>query len=563
MPTTRSRPQIIFRHLPGSLFYDDEQGVQGLVKDVTGKLDSSIDLNRLADRIRQWIDAWKEQSEGEPGKVSPDVDYLQPTDIQVVYPEFVGWELFPYYFRCTRNDCGIWQYRRDVEENQGRCVRCERASLQQTPYVWVHHCGYIVPLVPGGAAHCPRHGEKLLYLHDTGTFSTSSWRCRGCGHQATFGFMNCRQCGMGDPRPQPMRWDDPGTYSSVTMQIINLREERRQRLLAAENRDSALQAVFTRVIEAGQDSIVVMAEASDRVCPGCGSEVSNSAHFCAECGSRLQIPEGTDQVPSSVPGEALDDMVTYALLWDLPGSKSLASTKMWNSGSHYHASDILYLERFPVSLVGLGYRRQLSKPPATLRLFDATISSKSIRVFTNSADVEAWAIRLDPASVWNWLVSNDVGIDAKRPEGECEMLSALQVQMSLSESVHTAVTGVLHSVSHAAIIGLSWCSGMDLPSFSEELLPRALTTVVHAGDTSLGGLSSVFEQTPWQPLEMASGDLVACQLDPACTEDDGGACIACLHLPRGCTMWNTNISRAYLFGGRSKDLDVIEHGFWQ
>ncbi|MFC1959005.1 hypothetical protein ACFLV6_03765 [Chloroflexota bacterium] len=111
-------------------------------------------------------------------------------------------------------------------------------------------------------------------------------------------------------------------------------------------------------------------------------------------------------------------------------------------------------------------------------------------------------------------------------------------------------------------IGLSWCSGMDVSSFNELLLPGALATIIHSGDTSIGGLSSVFFQTPWQPIELAQDDLIACQLDPICSEDDGGACVACIHLPLGCSLWNSGLSRAYLFGGETKEGYVISKGFW-
>ena len=188
-----------------------------------------------------------------------------------------------------------------------------------------------------------------------------------------------------------------------------------------------------------------------------------------------------------------------------------------------------------------------------------------MRVFTHSTEVEACGVRLAPEAVLEWLYDNalvpePLGEDSARSSNALEILRVLITQ---APSVEQVVSGLLHTVSHAYIIGLSWCSGMDLPSFSEELLPHALTAIVHAGDTSLGGLSSVFSQTPWQPIELAAADLVACQLDPSCSEDDGGACVACLHLPLGCAQWNSLLSRAYLFGGETKEGHAISRGFWE
>lgn len=564
MPTTRSLPQVIFKHLPGSLFYDDEQGLLGLVTNVEGKLDSSIDVNRLADRIRHQIDQWRQGADGEGGVVNPDVVYLQPHDIDVVRPESVEWEIFPYYFRCRREDCGIWQYRQDLVNNQGRCHRCQ-SPLEQTPFVWVHHCGYITPLAPGKRQHCSKHKERSIYLYNTGTFTTSSWRCRECGHQTQVGFLECPQCTSTKPRPQPMKWNDPGVFSSITFQLVNLSQEDRQRFYVASRRDAALEAVLSCQLAPGSEAALDLADKSGTICSNCGTPASTSAKFCNQCGALLSKQAHVELNDEIIPAAAIDDLVTYALLWDLPGTSSLRFEEPWVPAERFGMADLVFLERFPVSLVGLGYRRQRSKRPATLCLFPPRTVTKTMRVFTNSTEVEACGVRLDALSVLNWLHANEFSTENSEEELPVSSngFDKLQVMMSSNPVIGEVVSGLLHTVSHAYIIGLSWCSGMDLPSFSEELLPGALTTIVHASDTALGGLSSVFSQTPWQPLELAAEDLVACQLDPSCSEDDGGACVACLHLPLGCAQWNSALSRAYLFGGETKEGYVIKRGFWQ
>src|SRR5262249_31551679 len=161
---------------------------------------------------------------------TPDIKYVTPSDLEVIRPEYVEWEMFPYYFRCRRSACGVWQYKRDLFERRGRCVRCDAPSVEQAPFVWIHHCGYLVPLAPGRRQQCPSPKERALYLYDTGTFTTSSWRCRECAHQAPVGFLQCPQCTSVKPRPQPMRWNDPGVFASVTLQIINLPQADREQI---------------------------------------------------------------------------------------------------------------------------------------------------------------------------------------------------------------------------------------------------------------------------------------------------------------------------------------------
>jgi hypothetical protein len=189
-------------------------------------------------------------------------------------------------------------------------------------------------------------------------------------------------------------------------------------------------------------------------------------------------------------------------------------------------------------------------------------------------EVEAVAVRLDALRVINWLGDNALVTEETVQEGlacphEFARLELLAHVRASDASVAEAIVGLVHSVSHAVILGLSSCSGMDLASFSEEILTGTLTTIIHAGDSSLGGLSSVFKQAPWQPLETSVEDLVICQLDPACTEDDGGACIGCIYLPIGCMLWNASLSRAYLYGGRTtahgrvEEGQFVERGFWQ
>lgn len=568
MPTTRSLPQVIFNHLPGSLIYDDDRGLLGRVTNVDGNLDSSIDINRLADRIRITIDRWRQGDNGGGGIVNPAVGYLQPSDIEVIRPESVEWEIFPYYFRCRRDDCGVWQYRQNLVDNQGYCYRCH-SPLEQTPFVWVHHCGYLTTLAPGKRSHCTKHRERSLYLYDTGTFTTSSWRCRECGHQAPIGFLECPQCGSTNPRPQPMKWNDPGVFSSVTFQMVNLSQEDRQRLHVATQRNMALHAVLSYQLAPGVGAALALAEKSGTICSQCGTPAStSSAKFCDQCGAPLSHGTGEETIEDAevtFSSEVIDDLVTYALLWDLPGTSSLRYKEAWKPTDRFGVADLFHLEKFPVSLVGLGYRRQRSKRPATLCLFPSRATTKVIRVFTNSTEVEACGVRLDPEAVLSWLYDNSLATDnsGENSAPSSNAFEKLQILINREPSVKQVVSGLLHTVSHAYIIGLSWCSGMDLPSFSEELLPGALTVIVHAGDTSLGGLSSVFSQTPWQPMELAANDLVACQLDPSCSEDDGGACVACLHLPLGCAQWNSCLSRAYLFGGETKEGYAISKGFWQ
>ena len=564
MPTTRSRPQVLINHLPGSLLYDDDLSCLGRVTSVDGPQDVSLDMNQLAEQVRLEIERWKNPPEGTGGNVTPDPGFVQPTDIEAIQPEAVEWERFPFYFRCGQSSCGVWQYKAEVLENEGRCKKCGQSGLEQTPYIWVHHCGFITPLVPGTARHCRRHGDRSLFFHDTRSFVTSSWRCRECSHQAPTGFQPCRQCASVDPRPQPMRWDDPGAFSSETFQMLNLPQATAEILLQAPRRDSALRGVVGSQIPPGSGAVMSFLDETAENCPQCETPVGAAAKFCPQCGASLPDRDASDDSGDSIEGEITGEAVALAQLWDMPGTESLRRNQGVGALESSGVADLLFVEHFPVSLVGLGFRRQLSKRPATLNLFPARNSSKAMAVFTNSTEVEALGLRLDAGAILKWLASNgkiaQEVVDDALEHDEMGKLSAIR---SLAPDAMSAVSGLLHTASHAFIYGLSWCSGMDVTSFRELILQSVLTTFVHAGDSALGGLSSVFRQAPLQPLDMAAADLVACQLDPACSDHDGAACVACVFLPLGCAMWNSELSRAYLFGGKISESETIENGLWQ
>lgn len=163
--------------------------------------------------------------------------------------------------------------------------------MEQTPFVWVHHCGYLAPLAPGKGAHCPRHRERSLYLYDTDTFTSSSWRCRECGHQAQIGFLQCPQCTSTSLRHQPMRCNDPGVFSSVTFQMVNLRQEDRQRICAPNKRDRALEAVLSGDMAPGIGAVLDFADRIGTICPRCGAQAMASAKSCDQCGALFTVSE--------------------------------------------------------------------------------------------------------------------------------------------------------------------------------------------------------------------------------------------------------------------------------
>lgn len=159
-----------------------------------------------------------------------------------------------------------------------------------------------------------------------------------------------------------MKWNDPGVFSSVTIQMVNLSQEDRQRLYTATRRDIALENVLLCHLALGSGAALALADKSGAICSQCGALASTSAKYCNQCGAPLSNQAPAEPDEQVLPVLTIDDLVTYALLWDLPGTSSLRFRGSWIPADRFGLADLIYLERFPVSLVGLGYRRQRSKP---------------------------------------------------------------------------------------------------------------------------------------------------------------------------------------------------------
>jgi hypothetical protein len=89
---------------------------------------------------------------------------------------------------------------------------------------------------------------------------------------------------------------------------------------------------------------------------------------------------------------------------------------------------------------------------------------------------------------------------------------------------------------------------LEASSLGELIMTDALAFAIYAGDSELGALTAAFDQMLDVVMDGMT-DFNSCRFDPSCRDDDRGACVGCIQMPRGCPWFNESLSRAYLFGG--------------
>jgi hypothetical protein len=556
----RSLGQVLFRYLPGALLYDDDAEVLAQVTRVDGQLDDVVDPRRLARAISRKLNWWRDTGGGTlRGIESP----IEPQRLRPIRPAAVYWTPYPKEVICRR--C---QRVANIDDARfhGLCPECH-LQTKQLGYVYIHHCGALNYLRPIEQVRCPTHGRRSLTLFDTGRFATSTWRCADCTFERGLGIV---PCGAGCETPQALRdvglthnlqgavWNDPWVFFPQTAKFVNLDENQANLLVSTSQAVALARRGAAGQIPAGGHTLVGMVNDAGPRCSNCGASLSANARFCAQCAA--PVPPVADAPPDE--GESLDssaDLVTYALLRDLPQSRSLfadaarlgqlRSREAVRDLEGLGIADIIHVADFPVTTGAFGYSRFLSQPPATLRGFAST--GDTTTVYTDSKSTEAWLVRLSPSALVNWLTDNEVSVGSGPTDADPFGWLAPLVD---DERYLT----LLHSVSHAVVLVLSELAGLEEASLEEILLPEVAAFAIYSSSSELGALGAVYDQSIFAFADELPRGLETCRFDPMCAEHEGSACVGCLHLVRGCERYNQFLSRATLITGSASGAA----GYW-
>lgn len=251
------------------------------------------------------------------------------------------------------------------------------------------------------------------------------------------------------------------------------------------------------------------------------------------------------------------------------------------------------IQNLPILLAGIGYTRYFANPIGVdgtndnIKLNPYTTDSKGrIPIYTARNSTEAFLYELDP---WRLAAFIEMNSDLEIPPEvklneiglRAWLWNILEPLYMLGESyfklfkfeedkgiqvdvINALVFGVLHTISHALISTAHQYVGIDKDSLSEYLFPSHLSGLLYVSshvEFTLGGIDAVFKSNLSQWLGSMRDFANVCSFDPVCNES-GGACMACLYTKFGCSYFNRNLSRSYLFGGKISDYDREIIGFW-
>jgi hypothetical protein len=162
-------------------------------------------------------------------------------------------------------------------------------------------------------------------------------------------------------------------------------------------------------------------------------------------------------------------------------------------------------------------------------------------------------------SLWIKLTNENQRESSNYSEEEARIwLMYASYNKDYGEEIRKITYQIVHTISHAIIHRFARVSGLRDEDLSEMLFPEFGGFVIYNGLMNpLGMLRRVFEETLDQLVnEELIQDMVECDMDPACfNQEEGAACHACLHTAEHvCEKFNLDLDRRILIGN---------DGFWR
>jgi len=615
---TRGQTQILYRFLPEAIFAHDDYGlckVTEVTIEDTGTINRSALFDTLIDTLAQW------GREEFRNKFPDPRNERNHRLYKYGQPREVLFNPYPTILQCRK--CGnVVEYSKLKTKGTkpGQCPRkdCD-GRLVQLGYVEAHNCGRMKQLHVG--AGCSKHRRLYLKFYDPGRTQSARWVCGICGENKKLRMTPCRceySNAVDELRRSPYEkflrvypTNEPGLYSPHVVAFINFPEEEERKLSSGPDANPLLLARVWGLLSKNVLDII-----EDRKKFTLGSEeeskyaeiikalekVDPDNPSLKEFREKTKRPPGQDEIEKVK--KLLGDSTTIA---DAPSRKLVEHVALRDKMSltsvnkvvmrlkerdrdqeaeiyekeSWEILDLLGLKEayvindFPIALAALGYTRVTRDPkrssfnPFTIR------EDGKIPLFVIPTETEGLWFQLDPLRVGKWLINNGL-LGGAAPETNDEAWARLYkdaLKPILNHEPHftpaaTAVHLLVHSMSHILLRCIEW-SGFGSSSVGEYLMPGTLSFVIYANrytESKIGGLTTLFEQRLPLWLREAYQSGRSCIYDPLCKED-GGACVGCLHREFNCPLFNRDLSRASLYGGRLPSEEVngmreIGVGYW-
>lgn len=631
----RSKAQVLRGFLPQQTFEHPNETIVKVLWTPASKADVNRDLlfATLQRRLEQWTipDPQTGQPVNRaPGYLLPVVDHAD--DYAAVEPEGpMFYKTWPLVMRCTHKKCERVEFFEDDAawkaatkfSDPAKCNLC-KAPRRQFDYMLVHECGrdrqLDVPKCTVKDNAGKEHGYKHVYLHDTHSFETATWRCRhgSCGAGSGLGrrIANMRQpgCGCGlSPTFRHVTLRQDLRYISHTLKLINFEPAPMIELSQSRGSDKIVVGSYLEYFSTDWQKALTDVSKDRADAEAKWQKVKKLMELDGATAEELADMRKTIVGES---GGAFDDIVNLAgenavfevgndqrarertLIWGEAAGLSVwrmdkfkqAAIQSGRSGAvqviddsraklaDYGFSDLLVVDNFPVALAAYGYTRIYRRPEvAFLKPFPTPKQgSPNVRnktpIYCSTTTTEAVFFELDAERIIAWLDANGIVTASALPDralhdGLNRRRAAkgfMLREMSANPQVKDLCFLLQHTLAHALIKNLGERSGFGEDTMSEYLMPETLTIGLFADvhqDLSLGALVALVEHRLGEWLDATNEDARNCQWDPHCGQHDG-ACMACLHLAFGCDELNDKLDRATLFGSPDGHTPAITTGFW-
>jgi len=616
----RGRSQIMFKFLPGAIFYKD-----GRYFKVTNIVPEKItyDISRIREEVQRFVSQWTKNKElGVP---------LFPKDPQNYYfseIQSVEYELFPLVFFCEKckNVHEYWDLETLVRDNKSlKCVFCKgekSSNLKQYPYVMVHENGDLKSLRVARNKDAKSFKDKYsgIRMNDTRSFVTATWYNKIT--KTSLGLLGSNYTDRSIT--QDMRKfmsgkhaTDGDVFKPAIINLVNLNNEdlflRKQNIDFPYIQLGAL-VNLKQIIKENYEMNFTQQESTNsfhKMLEAAQNETereillklltsSGQSHLAEENTVSKEISNIASKFDLTMDMEAInEDFLLHEYIYSLyendrstidekineaiESNNLLQKQVLESSKSALHImglSEATLLEKFPVITISPGYtRKNFNREEVLLNPYRLNVrNSVQTVVPTMLNENEAIIFKVDPKKILEWLALNQlINLEYNSLsdiESEFYLYNTLKTSKyknselaetvidfdsKESKNVCAIVFQLIHTISHMMLNSGKSVIGLDIDSVSEYIFTSSNAFAIYVSKLQGGGMGNLiaaFENDLEKWLYSAYEQSQLCLYDPVC-KDHKAACHACSYLKFSCQQFNRGLSRVLLIGGFIKDKKII------
>ncbi|WP_082446502.1 DUF1998 domain-containing protein [Cytobacillus solani] len=616
---TRGRSQIMFKYLPGAIFFNDDRYFK-----VSHLNMSKVNFNtsRIEHEMKKFISNWTKNNEL---KVSP----FPRNENNYYFGEIqsVEYELFPLVFSCVY--CGNVHEYWDLDSltKQNPTLTCEfcnkKAKIKQFPYVMIHDNGDLKSLRVATNAGAKSFKEKYdgITMNDTRSFRTATWYNRKTN--TNLGSLGSKRTDL--PIVEGMKpymggkhASDGDVFKPAIINIVNLKNDD---LISRQANNDFSYIQIGALLELSTISKSHFAQnfkvhESSNLATNLLNALQNEAekaallkalgnigqtHLLEDTSIKDELETKLSNLGLSLDDElVINDRLLHEYLYSIYESEGKSiddKVQEASDVSDYLQKDILtrakkklsligiekanLLEKFPVLTVSPGFtRRSSNRKESILNPYKQKIQNNNRTVVpVMLSENESIIFKLDPLRILAWLNINGLlslpnssleksdaelylYITSKIASFEPSELAEFNLanyQTVDNKVISAMIFQLLHTLSHMMLNAGKSVIGLDIDSLAEYIFPSSSAYAIYVSKLQGGGMGNLiaaFENDLERWINTTFEHTQLCLYDPVC-KDHKAACHACSYLKFSCQHFNRGVSRALLIGGPLGDKSIV------